>query len=265
MEKLASVVEKNKKILEAMEHYVRPDTFPLAIRVMKEGEELPERVKRPFKDIGEKFSICQSITMSRRYGWALAMGAEDQSCPIARIVFGFAPEVDYYKEGNIAHGMYAKTCDIGAVTESVIPKFTQEEAGTILIAPLGRANFEPELILTYGNAAQVMRMVAAALYNGGGEITSTFTARADCADIIIKTIKSNKPQVILPCNGDRVFAQTHDHEMAFTFPYEMADSFIEGLEGTHKGGVRYPIPSYLHYTNQYPPKYEKLNSMLDEA
>ncbi|WP_216827788.1 DUF169 domain-containing protein [Alkalihalobacterium elongatum] len=249
---------------KAIEKYVRPDTFPLGIRVMKEGEVLPEKVKRPLRDLGSRFSICQAITMSRRYGWSLAMGSEDQSCPIAKVAFAYEDEVDFYSDGNLAHGMYAKTCEIGAETEKAVPKFSKAEAGTIVIAPLNRATFEPQIVVTYGNSAQVMRMVAASLYTTGGEITSHFSARADCADIIIRTMQSDKPQVILPCYGDRVFGQTHDHEMAFSFPYASVSSFMEGLEGTHRGGVRYPVPTFLRYENQYPATYERLNDMFDD-
>lgn len=260
---METVLQKNNQLVEAIEKFVRPDTFPIAIRIMKDGEELPDKVKKPLKDLGVTFSICQAITMARRYGWSLAMGKEDQSCPIAKIAFNFEEELPFYKEGNLAFGMYARTCEIGEKTEEAVPKFSKEEAGTILIAPLSRADFDPEIVVTYGNSAQVMRMVAAALYNGGKEITSTFSARADCADIIIKTKQTDKPQVILPCYGDRVFGQTHDHEMAFSFPYSMMESFKEGLVGTHKGGVRYPIPTHLRYENHYPPTYEKLNRMFD--
>jgi uncharacterized protein (DUF169 family) len=249
---------------KAIHTYVRPDTFPLAIRVMKEREKLPEKVKKPKQDLGTTFSICQGITMSRRYGWSLAMGKEDLSCPIAKIAFGFEEELDFYTEGHLTDGMYTKTCDIGRTTEAAVPKFSKEEAGTVLMSPLTRTSFEPELIVVYGNSAQVMRMVAAALYQTGGEITSTFTARADCADIVIKTVRQDKPQVVLPCYGDRVFGQTHDHEMAFTIPYSLINHFIEGLEGTHKGGVRYPVPTFLRYEAQYPATYEKLNRMFDE-
>jgi uncharacterized protein (DUF169 family) len=257
-------LENIKNLDEAIHSYVRPDTFPLAIRVMKNGENLPDRIKRPKKDLQTTFSICQGVTMARRYNWTLAIGNEDLSCPIAKIAFGFEEEIPYYKKGNLTDGMYTKTCDLGAETEAVVPKFSKEAAGTILIAPLTRASFEPELIVVYGNSAQVMRMVAGALYTRGGEITSNFTARADCADIVVKTIQTNKPQVILPCYGDRVFGQTHDHEMAFTIPYSMADDFIEGLKGTHKGGVRYPVPNYLQYEAQYPATYQKLNKLFEE-
>ncbi|WP_306453939.1 DUF169 domain-containing protein [Bacillus sp. FJAT-45350] len=258
-----NVTDLMTELEQSLNQYVRTDTFPLAIRVMKDGEELPERVKRPYRDLGVRFSICQAVSMSRRYGWALAMGAEDQSCPIAKIAFAFEGEVDFYKSGNLADGMYTKTCELGEKTEAAVPKFSKEEAGTILVAPLTRTNFQPEVIVTYGNSAQVMRMVAAALYHTGGELTSTFTSRADCADIVIKTIQSNKPQVILPCYGDRVFGQTHDHEMAFAFPASMIEDFIAGLKGTHKGGVRYPVPTYLRYEAEYPATYEKLNQMFD--
>ncbi len=227
--------QKLSDLETAIHTYVRPDTFPLAIRVMKKEDSMPDRVKRPARDFNKTFSICQGVTMSRRYGWSIAMGKEDLSCPIAKIAFGFEEELDYYSEGNLTDGMYTKTCDLGALTEAAVPKFTKEEAGTVLMSPLGRASFEPDVITVYGNSAQVMRMVAGALYHTGGEITSTFTARADCADIVIKTIQTGKPQVILPCYGDRVFGQTHDHEMAFTIPFSMADEFADGLKQTHKG------------------------------
>ncbi|WLR52747.1 DUF169 domain-containing protein [Bacillus tianshenii] len=265
MEK-ATTVEQEKLVVlnEAIEKYVRPDTFPLAVKVLKEEEALPERIKRPKQDLGMTFSICQAVTMSRRYGWAMAMGAEDQSCPIAKVAFGYEDEIDFYKDGNLPNQMYTKTCELGAKTEAAVPKFTKAEAGTVVISPLTRASFDPELVIVYGNSAQVMRMVAAALYNTGGEITSSFSSRADCADLIIRTKQTDKPQVILPCYGDRVFGQTHDHEMAFTFPYSMVDDFLEGLQGTHKGGVRYPIPTYLRYEAQFPHTYQKLNKMFEE-
>jgi uncharacterized protein (DUF169 family) len=69
---------------------------------------------------------------------------------------------------------------------------------------------------------------------------------------------TGKPQVILPCYGDRVFAQTQDHEMAFTIPAGKELQVIEGLEGTHKGGIRYPTPSFLKYEPVYPDHYYKL-------
>ncbi len=46
--------------------------------------------------------------------------------------------------------------------------------------------------------------------------------------------------------------------MAMSLPVGIEDELIEGLEGTHKGGIRYPIPHFLRYTPEYPKHYYKL-------
>lgn len=250
-----------KAVAQRLDQYLRTETFPVAIRVVRGSEPLPAKVRRPWRDMGIKVSICQGIAMARRYGWSMAMGNEDLSCPIAQVAFGFEPEVPYYSEGNLAAGMYVETCGQGAKTEQEVPKFSAAEAGTVVAAPLSRCNFAPEVLLIYGNSAQVMRVAAAALWQTGGALTTTTTTRADCADIVIRTSRSGQPQVILPCLGDRIFGQTQDHEMAFTLPWSQVPALFAGLEGTHKGGVRYPIPHYLRYEAEFPAAYRKLQEI----
>lgn len=254
-----------REVAAALDRHLRTDTFPLGIRVFRGGEPLPDRVRRPWRDMGIKIAICQGIGMARRYGWAVAMGPEDLSCPIAQVAFGFKPAIPYYTEGNLAAGMYVETCAQGALTEQEIPKFAPEEAGTVVVAPLSRCTFEPEILLIYGNSAQVMRAVTGALWKTGGSVTSTTSGRADCADIVIRTAREDRPQFILPCLGDRIFGQTQDHEMAFTIPWPQVGDLLEGLEGTHKGGVRYPIPTFLRYTPEFPATYQELQRRWDEG
>jgi uncharacterized protein (DUF169 family) len=248
-----------------IENFVRPQTFPLGIRMMRPGEALPEKVRRPSADMGIKVAICQTFSIARRYGWALAVGRDDLSCPLAKTAFGFEEVLPYYAEGNLACGMYTATAEAGSRTEAEVPKFSFGEYERILIAPLGRAAFDPHVVLIYANAAQVMRLVAAALYQRGGRIHSSFSARLDCADAVIETIHTGRPQVILPCYGDRIYGQTEDHEMAFTVPWSEAGLLVEGLRGTHQGGVRYPIPAWLRYTGEFPEKYRRLDTLWDEG
>jgi len=53
---------------DAIGRLVRPDTFPLAIRMISPGEALPEGVKVPSQSMGEQWIVCQSIGVARRYG-----------------------------------------------------------------------------------------------------------------------------------------------------------------------------------------------------
>lgn len=252
-----------KELDTALSEYIRTDTFPVAIRLIKTGEDLPDRVKRP-AGMGLKVTICQSIAMSRRYGWVMATSGEDMSCQPAAAVFGFRPMLPYMEEGNLCHQMYNASLEAGARTESAGAALAYKEIEYILTAPLQRCTFEPDVILVYGNSAQVMRLLNAALWKEGGRLESSFAGRLDCVDEIIIPLKSGKPEVILPCNGDRVFAQTQDHEMAFSFPWSWAQRIVEGLEGTHRGGVRYPIPTFLQYSPHYPKHYLEMDRIWQE-
>ncbi|MGD8372570.1 MAG: DUF169 domain-containing protein [Syntrophobacterales bacterium] len=246
------------QLADVLTQHVRLGSFPVAVRMVKTGEPLPDRVKHPLKDLKIKVATCQAIAMARRYGWVLAVGEEDISCPLTAVVFGFRPASEFYLKGGACAGMYTETEEAGKLSEEQVEKFSFGEYEYILVAPLHRTTFEPEVIVIYANPAQVLRLLTGALWKSGGRLASSFGGRIDCAEEIIVPLRSGKCEVILPCYGDRIFAQTQDHEMAFSIPMDRAQEIIEGLEGTQKGGVRYPIPSFLRYTGEFPEHYRKV-------
>lgn len=245
------------KFQDALTRHVRLGSFPVAVRMVKPGETLPEMVKRPAQDLQITVATCQAIAMARRYGWVLAIGEEDISCPLTAVAFGFRRPSEFYVKGQACAGMYTETEEAGMLSEEQVEKFSFGEYQYILVAPLHRTVFEPEVIVMYANPAQVLRLLTAALWKSGGRLTSSFGGRIDCAEEIIVPRRSEKCELILPCYGDRIFAQTQDHEMAFSIPISRVEEIIDGLEGTHKGGVRYPIPSFLRYTGEFPEHYKK--------
>ncbi len=247
-----------RSFAEAISRHVRPDTFPLAVRMVKADEALPEKTRRPKEMFGHEVAVCQTFSIARRYGWQLAVGGEDIGCPLALTAFGFKEEPEAFTCGEMCGGMFTESNEVGAKTEAAVPKFSFAEYKYILTAPIDRAEFTPHLYLIYGNSAQVMRMLTAYLWKQGGYVHSRFSGRLDCADICIETMLTRKPQVILPCYGDRVFGQTQDHEMAFAVPAGSEQEMIDGFEGTHRGGIRYPTPSYLRYNPRFPEHYYKL-------
>lgn len=249
---------------EAIERHIRPNTFPLGIKMVAREEDIPEKAKRPGRDMHFDSALCQGMGIARHYGWTIAVSRKDISCPIGATLFGFQPQVEHFTGGHCCAGMYTKDAAAGAKTEAAAPCFDFGQYFAMVSGPLNRIDFEPDVVLVFGNPAQVMRLVTGALWESGGYIHSRFSGRTDCADEVIETMKTGKPQVILPCYGDRIFAQTQDHEMAFSFPYAFAQTLVDGLEGTHKGGVRYPIPNYLRYTGTFPPSYEELRKYWPE-
>jgi MtaA/CmuA family methyltransferase len=235
--------------------YIRPQTFPVAIRMLRPGEAIPEKARRPARDFKKLSMNCQVIDMARRYGWMIALTREDHICSLGIAALGFEKPTHLHNSGTLCEGMYTETKSAGQRSEAAVDKFAPGEYSTLLVAPLDRTTFEPHLVCIYANPAQVMRLTQAALWKRGGKLTSSFGGRIDCSEIIVTTMRTDQPQVILPCSGDRIFGQTQDHEMAFTIPWSQMEEVIEGLKGTHNGGIRYPITQFMEYEAKLPPKY----------
>jgi uncharacterized protein (DUF169 family) len=253
-----------KQLDRELSRYVRMSTFPLAIRMVEREADFGSRAKRPKRDLDIQVTICQAIGMARRYGWHLGVTPADINCPLIFIPFGFAAEVPYSTEGHACAGVYTETPAAGAKSESIVPRLPKGKYAGIEMAPLDRADFEPQVVCVYGNSAQVMRLVQACLYRSGGALRSIAAGRIDCADIIIRTLLEDAPQYILPCTGDRVFGLTEDDEMVFAMPTRLAEEVTIGLKGTHQGGIRYPITKFMRFTPSYPEQYEKLRAALTE-
>jgi MtaA/CmuA family methyltransferase len=248
---------------QELQTYIRPQTFPVAIRMLKPGEPIPDRARRPARDFKKLSMNCQVIDMARRYGWMIALTREDHICSLGIAALGFEKPTHLQASGTLCEGMYTETKEAGRRSEAASDRFAPGDYTTLLVAPLDRATFEPHLVCVYANPAQVMRLTQASLWKRGGKLASGFSGRVVCSDIIVTTMLTGEPQVILPCSGDRIFGQTQDHEMAFTIPWDRMEEIVEGLRGTHAGGIRYPITQFMEYEAKLPPRYMEANRVWE--
>ena len=244
--------------------YVRPHSFPIAVKMLKEGEAPPARAKRPLKDFKHPITLCQGMAIARHIGWTVYMDREDQACVLGATAMGFEKLHPYYLEGNLCEQFYTESKEAGARMEAQVPRFTPGSYAGMLVAALERADFEPDVFALYGDSAQIMRMVSASLWKSGGRVESSSEARLDCADIVQRAMLTKKPAYVLPCNGDRVFGMVQDGEMAFSAPWSLADEIAHGLEATHKAGLRYPIPKQLAFLPTFPSSYDTLWQLLGQ-
>lgn len=111
-----------------------------------------------------------SRSASRRYGWSIAVGREDVICPLAAVAFGFRPANERYLGGEAALGMYCSEPAAAAALEGATWRFAAGRFDRLCVAPLDRLGFDPHVIIVYGNSAQVMRLVNAALHRRGGRV-----------------------------------------------------------------------------------------------
>ena len=87
-----------------LQTYLRPQTFPVAIRMLKAGEPIPERARRPARDFKKLTMSCQVIDMARRYGWTIALTREDHICSLGITAIGFDKPLPIYNVGHALRG-----------------------------------------------------------------------------------------------------------------------------------------------------------------
>jgi uncharacterized protein (DUF169 family) len=241
-----------KELNEALERFLRPQTFPLAFKFVKSKEEVPERARKI-----DGITICQAYNLSRKYGWTVFFDSST-TCPIGLVAFGFAVPDELYATGQLAYeGGYAESAETGRKFEEAVEKLDFGSYMGCVVSPLSRAASTPDFVAVFGNPAQILRLIHASIYRTGGAFETRILGRAACSELL-EAFTRDKPRFVVPCYGDRLFGLTQDDEVAFAFPYRMAEEIARNLEETHKRGIRYPIPTTaLRLPLKLPESYER--------
>ncbi len=252
-------LEKYRMYGKKFEEFLRPSSFPIAIKFVKDESEIPSYCKRPKSDLNIQTFICQTYKMVRSYGWTMAMTEKDCACRLARSIYGWDPMTEEEKNfGNqFSLGLYAKDLETAKKWQEKMYLSKENYAGFI-VSPLTRTKIEPDVIQIYCNPAQAMRLIQGYLYNKGGILEFTSGGRgASCHEGVMKTIQTDEPQLVILGNGDRVWGGAEDSEVMFSIPKSKLEPVVGGLETTHKAGLRYPIPKYMNYTPGFQTVFEQ--------
>jgi uncharacterized protein (DUF169 family) len=244
---------------------LRMKTFPVAVKFLKEGEAFPEKTRRPSSALGKRVTICQGVTMARNYGWMVGMTQEDVICVPAAIAFGLSDSQDppgslagLFIDVTFSSSREAAECETGSMSH-----FKKGEIMGVLFSPLEKAVFEPDIALFYGNPAQMMRFAQSWSYVTGERLTGQFGGKVECDEYLITPFKTQSPRLVLPGNGERIFAGTQDDEMVFALPIKSLPDLTKGLNEVGKViGARYPVTPYMNYQPEFPKPYKEIGKEL---
>jgi len=254
-----------KQINEVLNRYIRPQTFPVAIRMCASEDDLPEKVRFSIRDLGINISLCHAIAMSRRYGWTMAVD-KYQSCYAASLSMGFLPLRPDVADGTFQEsiGLWGMNKEQATANIQSFPRLEYGKYKYVLVAPLDRATFEPHLIMVYGNPAQIWVLLSCYLLGTGKTtIDAKLSAGVGCTTYVTRAMQTDEAQFVLLGTGERILPHAQDDECAFSIPISKIEETVQGLENGYKTGVfRYPIPSFMRYSSQHPPGYDKMRSHL---
>jgi uncharacterized protein (DUF169 family) len=251
-----------KEIEEVMSVYIRHQTHPLAVKMLGPGDEVPEGAKNPVRDFGVVFSLCQAMALSRKEGVTIVLDKNSQSCPIALAGLGLVRPEEFLS-GRFVLAPVNQSPEARKKMAGSLPRFPFGKYQQVLIAPVKTAAFDPDVIVFYGSAAQVMRMIQAAVFSSGRALTSAATGSGGCLVPVVAAMLEGECKYAVPGNGDRRLGLVADGELSFGMPRERFEEVINGLKLSSEGKQTYPIsPGYLKMEYPFPPSYGALRKAL---
>ena len=219
MEDLEKYRQMGQKIFDKLRLY----TYPIAIKILKEGDKIPKEGKlfgvREY--FGDWLPLCTLYFWTRHSGVSFKIFSGDISCgPCAFLYYGLEecenhPERVY--EGWARYAGYKKDLAAEHSSRATDHTFAPGEIEGILTSPLNKTLIKPDVVLIYCNSVILGHLILAATYEGDC-IQSEFNGMESSCKGVTKTYQTHTCNVGCPGYGDRIAGGASDHEFLFFIP-----------------------------------------------
>ena len=247
---------------EELERRLRLQSFPLAIKLLKSEENIPEGAKRPLRDLGYHLLLCQGFAMSRREEEVVVMLKEDMWCFEPVVGYGIAEPPQAFLEGHNRFPKDVMTLEAGANYAHEFPRLELGRCIGVASAPLTTTPFEPDVVMLYCNPTQLSLILLGKECKDGFSLKCSLSSHAACVYGVVPSIQSGEFHVAVPCRGDRGVALAGDDEMVFTAPLEKLEDLMMGLRYVHETGSKLPMARKMQPDSELPPGYAEIGRMV---
>jgi uncharacterized protein (DUF169 family) len=254
--KSATPVETTKTYGSDLLNMLVLRTYPIAIKMLKDESETPQGAVRPKRDLKTHYAACQAFGIVRRRGTTLAMFLEDHWCFEPIIGYGLVEPPKDFLEGS-GSAFFVESKEGAKKRTSEIALLPYGKYKGMVLAPLHKANFSPDLTMIYCNATQLRHMLFAYMQKNGRRVTSTLDPIWSCVHSITPSLLKGTCEVTVPDPGDFERGAAADDEMIFTVPAGNMKEFMDGVYLYENRGQGYR--SYGHDIRgdfQQPPFYQ---------
>jgi uncharacterized protein (DUF169 family) len=223
---------------DRMDRLLRLKASPVAYKRLEKVQEL-DKIPEVMR-LAHRASFCQVPAMVRTMGLTIGATRDNFGDRCARIN-GLAPttakQVAWEAE-SFATSWFANI-EEARKQMAVYPTVPPGEA--VVLAPLAAGKFEPDVILIYGNPAQMMLLMNGLQFKDYERFQFFFIGEGSCADGLAQCYTSGKPALTVPCLAERAFGAVTEDEMVMALPPRMMAKAVEGLQALKARGVGYPI------------------------
>jgi len=254
---------KWKEIAQQFDYYLRPRTFPLALKLFGSAEEMEKipKIKKP----NWSATLCQLVTIARTFGWTVGATERDFVSPYCPSTLGFCAPPKSSTDGRQMHEIWFKTEEDARKHQKAMRRIPQGKFKALVMAPLFQERIEqPDMIIVYGTPAQMIRLIAGIQWENYERLHFYSVGESACTDFIGECYLSQKPSLTIPCFGERRFGHVQEEELVMAIPSHQIEKILKGLEGTQRSGIRYPIPFFGCQVDPKPGMPQKYLDLMKE-
>lgn len=247
---------------EELERRLRLQSYPVALKLLKDEDSVPDGAERPLRDLGYRVALCQGYALSRKEGKTIAMFKDDMVCFEPIVGYGWAKPPQHFLDGHNRYPLDVETLEAGRNYVADFPSLAVGKYCGVVSAPLGNANFEPDIILIYCNSAQLSLLLLGREYEDGHDLACHLSSHAACVYAVVPPLQSGNCQVAVPCRGDRYMAMAGDDEIIFSIPVAKLEKLLAGLRHLERSGCRLPRSPQMRRDPDFPQSYIEILRMM---
>ena len=234
-----TTVHDCNKYGEELEQRLQLRTSPIALKLLKNENDIPKGAISPKRDRGYHIALCQAFSLARRQKETILMRKEDHWCLHPVIAFGLAELPESYPEWNLYYPKSVADLEAAKRLAKESPRLKPGKYIGLVVAPLNNTPFIPDMVIAYCNSGQLRMLLSAAKYKKGYQTTVVMEPGGACIQATIPVLLGGEVNVAVPCAGDRKTAMAQDDEMVFSFHRNWFGDLMEGLRHADEAGLGY--------------------------
>jgi len=224
--------ETNKAKQELLYEYMHLRYPAVAVKLVEEDESIvPADAMRPKEHTGHHLGLCQALALARREDRTVYMRKEDHWCWSPLISFGMVP----WERGTPGFNSVAERIEItdrekGEAFLENLPRLPMNKYKGLLLAPLDKAGFVPDITLVYCKNHQLLKAMLAIKSQTGVPTEYILTPFDSCIFSIIPPLQDGNYRVTLPDPGELARALTPEDDIILTIPRQRDEEFYKGVQ-----------------------------------
>lgn len=238
---------------ETMRSTLRLDSNLVGVKFLESADDAPEGAVSPKRDLGKHIATCQGFSMARYNGQTVVMTKEDEWCWAPLVGYG---QVDC-SEGTESFDTVVSCLMIEDMQAAArfyadeYPRFELDKYKAWVIAPLSTMDFEPDVVLAWGDPYKINWLCLIAKRLEATTIVSNFDGIDSCVYEMVNTMSRDSYQVCFPDCGEVVRARTLQTDATFCIPASKLQAFMDCACGWGVTGFGYNFEAQYEYAVDY--------------